>query len=312
MPLPALAIPAIIAAGANLAGQGANFLSNRANNRANERMYERQRQDSLADFAMMNEYNHPSSQMARLREAGLNPNLVYGNGQATTTAAPIRTANVGNFKPAQFDGGSVMASFVNTALGTAQADNLRAQNTVILQEQFLKAAQVMETIARTENTVQNTNRSRFDLSQLQQLSQTNMDLVKESLRTQQINNQVTLDKNSRENEMQIHNVRNAIEQTKNSQQSREESAQRIAEGLARLARLNFDLEQDKKYRPIEREQQLGIESYKAGILSMDMNLKQLDEQLKQIELEISKMGGTNPYIKSLIQALLNRVSGGRR
>ena len=30
-----------------------------------------------------NEYNTPSAQMARLREAGLNPNLVYGSGSVT-------------------------------------------------------------------------------------------------------------------------------------------------------------------------------------------------------------------------------------
>lgn len=35
-----------------------------------------------------NEYNKPVNQMARLREAGLNPNLVYGNGADTLSAGP--------------------------------------------------------------------------------------------------------------------------------------------------------------------------------------------------------------------------------
>lgn len=36
---------------------------------------------------MQNAYNSPSSQMERLQAAGLNPNLVYGNGGATNTAS---------------------------------------------------------------------------------------------------------------------------------------------------------------------------------------------------------------------------------
>lgn len=35
-----------------------------------------------------NEYNKPINQMARLREAGLNPNLVYGNSADTLSAGP--------------------------------------------------------------------------------------------------------------------------------------------------------------------------------------------------------------------------------
>jgi murein L,D-transpeptidase YcbB/YkuD len=33
----------------------------------------------------MNQYNHPAQQMERLREAGLNPNLMYGQGQQTSS-----------------------------------------------------------------------------------------------------------------------------------------------------------------------------------------------------------------------------------
>ena len=34
-----------------------------------------------------NEYNHPRAQMERLREAGLNPNLMYGQGQQTSSGS---------------------------------------------------------------------------------------------------------------------------------------------------------------------------------------------------------------------------------
>lgn len=45
-----------------------------------------QRDWAVADWNKQNEYNHPSAQMERLREAGLNPNLVYGSGNATGNA----------------------------------------------------------------------------------------------------------------------------------------------------------------------------------------------------------------------------------
>lgn len=40
---------------------------------------------------LQNAYNHPKEQMKRLKEAGLNPNLVYGSGNVTgnTTSSPV-------------------------------------------------------------------------------------------------------------------------------------------------------------------------------------------------------------------------------
>lgn len=45
---------------------------------------------AMASWNLMNDYNHPLQQMARLKAAGLNPLLVYGSGSVTgnTTSAP--------------------------------------------------------------------------------------------------------------------------------------------------------------------------------------------------------------------------------
>jgi hypothetical protein len=48
------------------------------------------RKRALEDWNRQNAYNHPTQQMQRLKEAGLNPNLVYGGG-ATTLAQPVKT-----------------------------------------------------------------------------------------------------------------------------------------------------------------------------------------------------------------------------
>lgn len=57
--------------------------------------YAKQRKDSISDRDYANAYNTPAQTMQRLKEAGLNPNLIYGNGAsqqaaATTSSTPTR------------------------------------------------------------------------------------------------------------------------------------------------------------------------------------------------------------------------------
>lgn len=52
-------------------------------------MYEKQKKDRIEFWNMENQYNTPVMQMKRLKDAGLNPNLVYGNG-ATATGGNIQ------------------------------------------------------------------------------------------------------------------------------------------------------------------------------------------------------------------------------
>ena len=63
-----------------------------------------------------NQYNSPVQQMQRLTEAGLNPNLVYGNGaDATAAAVPsTQSANSGSLKPYQNSFGSAIQSAIMT------------------------------------------------------------------------------------------------------------------------------------------------------------------------------------------------------
>lgn len=77
---------------AGLAGQVMNIAEQRRVNRQQEsfsrEMWDKQGQRDLEFWNLQNSYNDPSAQMQRLKAAGLNPNLVYGNG-ATTQAAPL-------------------------------------------------------------------------------------------------------------------------------------------------------------------------------------------------------------------------------
>lgn len=106
--------------------------------------YNLERANALADRAYENDYNSPAAIMARLKNAGLNPNLVYGNGNSVQAAA--RTANastpgvsptVARFQPVPFDAGSAIGSFVDIAVKNQQLSNMKLQN-LLIAKQILK------------------------------------------------------------------------------------------------------------------------------------------------------------------------------
>lgn len=106
---------------------------------------------AMQAWNMMNDYNHPVQQMQRLKEAGLNPLLVYGSGSVTgnTTGSPalvgggVSTVTESAFKglgnvmsvlqgKANIDNTHAQTAASNAAAGasTAQASNLNAQASV--------------------------------------------------------------------------------------------------------------------------------------------------------------------------------------
>lgn len=64
-----------------------NYFSQKETNKANRELAELAYQQNVEQWERENAYNHPAEQMQRLQEAGLNPNLVYGNGSAVQTSA---------------------------------------------------------------------------------------------------------------------------------------------------------------------------------------------------------------------------------
>lgn len=64
---------AAVQGGFGILGSGLNYLFNK-------RLAEQQNQYNIDMWNMQNEYNSPQAQMQRFQEAGLNPNLIYGQG----------------------------------------------------------------------------------------------------------------------------------------------------------------------------------------------------------------------------------------
>ncbi|QCS37331.1 DNA pilot protein [Tortoise microvirus 86] len=203
----------LITAGAGLVSSGINAWSQSNTNRDqrnwNERMYEREKADKLAQWHMENEYNSPVSQMQRLRQAGLNPNLVYGKGADNIggSIAPTATKNYSPTAP-QFDlGGPVssgLMSYYDIAMKEAQTDNLKAQNTVAYQEAALKAA-------ATANTIQSTAKGEFELDMARTLRQNSLDFAEANLKKVQADTQFQLSENERRSIMQTQTLKESVE-----------------------------------------------------------------------------------------------------
>lgn len=148
-------VPALIAGGAALAGgvmslfggkksNDTNLKIARENNKAQMELAQYQADRNLELWNMNNEYNTPEAQMERYKEAGLNPNLIYGSGSASAgnssspakgyDAPTLQRAEVQNYMPqaAQIFMNGVQQA-VNIQKTQAETDAVR-QNIMNLQE----------------------------------------------------------------------------------------------------------------------------------------------------------------------------------
>lgn len=132
----------------------------------NEKAYQR----SLNMWNLQNEYNSPTQQMARIRAAGLNPNLVYGNGVTGNSSG-----STPQYEPAKFNAPTMQAyrgwnlgisdaisQFLAYRTSKAQVDNMEAQNSLIRQQTATEAT-------KQANIAASTSRSEFDLNMAKEL-----------------------------------------------------------------------------------------------------------------------------------------------
>lgn len=98
---------------------------------ANKELAEYSYSKDLEMWERANEYNAPGAQMARLRAAGLNPNLVYGSGSAAGNTAgslpKYQAPNVSYDYRAPINLGSIIGLYQDIQMKGAQIDNVRAQ-----------------------------------------------------------------------------------------------------------------------------------------------------------------------------------------
>ena len=167
MPLP-LILPAIIAGATALGSAAWGYFNQRKTNEEqkqyNEDMMNKQNQFNLDMYNKTNDYNSPVKQMQRFQEAGLNPNLIYGQGN-NGNANMAHSASAGAYTPTapKMDLLQGLQAYMSFREQGAQYDNLRAQNTLLAKEAALKDADIAAkalTNSRTE----------FDLHQARALN----------------------------------------------------------------------------------------------------------------------------------------------
>lgn len=120
-----ITISAIIGGGTSLVNAASSLFTNSSNKKNALEMYNRQRADALADWNMQNQYNAPKQQMARFKEAGLSPHLIYGQ---TNTAPAVRSsqADTPKYVAPQLD-----QNLLNIPMMKLQMENMQKQGKLL-------------------------------------------------------------------------------------------------------------------------------------------------------------------------------------
>ena len=170
---------------------------------ANKSLAEYQYGKDLAMWDKGNAYNAPMAQMERLKSAGLNPNLVYGNGAVGNTSSQLPHYNAPNVQysyqpPVNIP--DVIGRYQDFKIRQAQTNNLREQNAAIresaLQKHHINSVLGNTVSARTWATVHKSNilESQWNQNRLKEkmmeidrkfrspMAQTQLDYLKEKQR----------------------------------------------------------------------------------------------------------------------------------
>jgi len=167
---------AVVAGTSQLAATAINAMAqsklNKDTMNYNIGMYNKQRADNLTDLANAQSYNSPQSQMQRYQQAGLNPNLIYGNSNSQSSPV-VKSATVGSWSPKAPDYSGIaqgMGNALSVALQQKQLDNMDAQQ-VLLQAQAAAAnAQAQKTTAEIPGVGISQQSSQFDLDMKKSVS----------------------------------------------------------------------------------------------------------------------------------------------
>ena len=121
----------------SLIGAGVTWGKDAWQNKKNRQLEAQRRKYDQAQWERQNRYNHPIEQMKRLKDAGLNPNMIYGSspGSAVGNAGAIPAGQAPDYSLT-----NPVTGFMNTKVQQAQTNNLKA-------DVMLKATQSMKNTA---------------------------------------------------------------------------------------------------------------------------------------------------------------------
>nr|QJB19328.1 MAG: DNA pilot protein [Microvirus sp.] len=237
---------AIANAGGQLVGGVVDAFAGAARNKKERQfaieMYNRQRADALSDWNRNNEYNSPSAQMQRFKAAGLNPNLMYGQG-SSGEASPVRSSSVPSYRPEKTNflsgvaGGA--AGYLDARAQVLQIDNLKKQGDILESEKALKDSQTVRNLVSSDT-------GRFDLGLKSELRSTSLEFQKQSLRNLQQKFDLSFNEDARRTLLTNQSLQNSVENLVNVRLQRDNIRANTASIRERIKLMGLD-EEMKKY-----------------------------------------------------------------
>lgn len=200
----------LIIGGANLVSQA---FANRANRRWATRQADKARAWALQDWEMQNEYNSPRAQMERLKEAGLNPNLVYGNG-ATATGGDVRGTAPASYKQEPLDFSPMQNAIyagIDMQIKKANLDLLEVQKTVQTNNALLTAQKTAESIIKQAKTKFELDQSKSLMAGVLQAQQLNIRKIEQDIDLAGKRFMLDLNENDRRNLLTANTLREGLQ-----------------------------------------------------------------------------------------------------
>lgn len=214
---------ALISGSAQLASSAVNAMSVSGSSKKDrefmKEMHDKQRAEAIADRDYANQYNLPSNEMARLKAAGLNPNLIYGKAGGDMASSPVRSSDFTPYhrQAPTIDIGGAVGSYFQIQSQQSQLANMAMQRQVMdAQTQEIKArANYYEKLApqaeaKTGNIIADTNLKTFSLDLQQQTRDITVALKQQGLDKMVASTQFTLDENQRQAAMNAVNVQQGL------------------------------------------------------------------------------------------------------
>lgn len=201
------------AIGAQVYNTSSQAKSNRKSRKFAREENEKARQFALDDWNRTNAYNSPAAQMQRYKEAGLNPNLIYGQ---TNTADAVSSykANPYQEQAPTFDSSPLVQGaslYYDNQIKRQTVENAAAQKALI-------EAQTKAALSQAAAAIQNALTGEFDLGLKKDLRATSIDAAAASLQKlyadigqTNASTTFTLDENARKQALHATNVEQAIQ-----------------------------------------------------------------------------------------------------
>lgn len=197
MPLP---LVPLIAAGASLIGSGISARQSRKNTKdtiqAQKEMAQYQWKNDLDMWNRQNVYNSPQAQMSRFKDAGLNPNLIYGQGNAGNASTLPKYSSVRpDYSQRQSVSGaslSTLGQFQDFQMKNAQIDNIREQNNLTKEraltevvDRSLRKTQRLLAGRKAQGEISRSNIAFHDEQIKRELAQYSKEYAKQEIRKRQ-------------------------------------------------------------------------------------------------------------------------------